>query len=147
MLTEQEGRKELKLEFFFEAILYNRGFTNLITIGISSLFFSPPVSGGDELDLYRIIYTVLIGVGFSGLLCWVFAFKLFNKRFKSYYYLWLFCYLIETSFYIFSLSQLINENLSLVSIPGMLIGIVVPLIITEALLSLRYNRGTKVYAK
>lgn len=132
--------RTFRLEYLIEGIFYNRGMIKLVGIGLFSLLFSPPGSNEEMLwEPYGILYSALIGVGLSGLFCWVFAFKLFSRKFSVYYYLWLFCYSIGMVFYLFALTQIASGNLSMVSVPGFTTGIIVPLISIETLLNFRYR--------
>lgn len=129
-----------KCKYLLESVFYNRGMINLITIGIFSLLFFPDK---DYLEFYRefykIFYALLIGVGCSGIFCWILAFKIFNQKFNLYYCLWLFCYLVEVLFYLFILIQIANSQFSINSILAMVMGLTLPLIIIESLLNFRYR--------
>lgn len=131
---------KFRVEYLIESIFYNRGMIKLISIGFFSLLLSP--GGTDETfypEGYKVLYSLLIGVGLSGLFCWIFAFKIFNQRFSTYYYMWLTCYSIEILFYLFMLTKVAGGDFSSVSILGLATGIIVPLVLIETLLNFRYK--------
>ena len=129
-----------KTQYLIESVFYNRGMIKLISIGIFGLIFFPNnypenLSG----ELYKISYALLIGVGLSGIFCWIFAFKIFNQKFNFYYCLWLFCYSIEILVYLFILIQIASNHFSGESILAIITGMILPLVVIETLLNFRYR--------
>lgn len=139
-MINHDVERVFKIEYLLEGIFYNRAMIKLISISLFSLFLAPPSVENEILwESYGMLYSLLIGVGLSGLFCWVFAFKMFNKKFNIYYYLWLFCYSIGMVFYLFALSQLVSGDSELISVQGFTTGIVVALVMIETLLNFRYK--------
>ena len=101
-----DKEKSLKFEYFLEAIYYNKGLTKLISGGLLGLLLS--------LDRgWRYLYAILIGIGISGLMFWVFSCKLFNKEnFNLFYFLWIICCVIEVTFTLFVVFILHEHNVN-----------------------------------
>lgn len=132
--------RTFKAEYLIEAIFYNRGMIKLITIGIFSILFAPPESKNDLMwEPYGMLYATLIGIGISGVFCWIFAFKLFNRKFGIYYNMWLICFSFQIGFYLYAATQAVSQHHEMISLEGIITGLILPLITVETFLNFRYK--------
>ncbi len=130
--------------YLLESATHNRGFVTLIFIGVFNLILPPTNLNIPDWykELYEVVNAVLIGVGIGGLLCWVFAFRLFDTRkFTLYYALWLICHFIEIFYFI----SIIFWSIKIIgSVSGFVMGVVTTLVLFDGLVSLKLE-GKKNY--
>lgn len=76
----RESSVEFKLKYIEQAIFINRHFLVLILIGFFSLIFSPSATASDIVNSnIEFINALMLGVGISGIVCWVIAYKTKGK--------------------------------------------------------------------
>lgn len=76
----REPSVEFKLKYVEQAIFINRHFLVLILIGFFSLIFSPLTTASDIVNSnIEFINALMLGVGVSGVLCWIIAYKTKGK--------------------------------------------------------------------
>lgn len=73
----EEPYLKFKLKYVEQAIFVNRHFLVLTLVGFFSLMFSPlRTSSAVFNENVEFINSLMLGVGVSGIVCWIFAFKI-----------------------------------------------------------------------
>ena len=107
------GRRMIKshndrlLSIMLNILNFNINFVILFLLGICSLVFeSSQTAVGWHEENKELIYSLITGVGISGIICWFFVFRITPRgkiRFNLPYFLWLTCHLIAVATFLYFL--------------------------------------------
>ena len=107
------GRRMIKshndrlLSIMLNILNFNINFVILFLLGICSLVFeSSRTAAGWHEENKELIYSLITGVGISGIICWFFVFRITPRgkiQFNLPYFLWLTCHLIAVATFLYFL--------------------------------------------
>lgn len=90
----QRGEVSLKfnIKHIEQAIYVNPHFLSIILVGFFALLFSPFITSFEWVnESMEFISSLMLGTGISGILCWIFAFKIRGEVSQT---LWTLCHIL-----------------------------------------------------
>ena len=91
-----------KIKYIGQALFFNHHFLVMILLGFFGVIFTPPKTSiyfiNESIDFLN---ALMLGVGISGVICWVFVYKLKKNHYVS-SPVWVACYLLLNICHIFS---------------------------------------------
>lgn len=101
------NRKNNLLQYILSIISLNFNFVIMFFLGVFSLIFEPPRTILDwHKENQELNYSLVTDVSVSGIICWLFCFKLnyvSRLNFNLLYFLWLLCHLIAIATFLYFL--------------------------------------------
>lgn len=98
------------LSIMLNILNFNINFVILFLLGVCSLVFEPSRTAvGWHEENKELIYSLITGVGISGIICWFFVFRITPRgkiQFDLPYFLWLTCHLIAIITFLYFLMVL-----------------------------------------